>query len=153
VKGFDFSSTKLRMRTERTGCESHLKTLYGGLSAYLTDNDEWPQMSDEEFERDSGPGEESYWEWWIKKLEPYGIVQKEWMCPTDLRERNAGEKQSERDKFEGSYVPTHFESGATAPLSMGRQPWLIERGDFHGDGPLLIMPDGSVEPSPWLSLQ
>ena len=74
------------------------------------------------------------------------------MCPTDLRERNVGEKQSERDKFEGSYIPTHFESGTDAPYRW-RQPWLLERGDFHGEGALMIMPDGSIEPSPWQSLQ
>ena len=62
---FQFSSNKLRARAERTGCESHLKTLYSGFSTYLTDNGEWPQMPDHEFESDSGPGEENYWEWWI----------------------------------------------------------------------------------------
>ena len=149
---FQFSSNKLRARAERTGCESHLKTLYSGFSTYLTDNGEWPQMPDHKFESDSGPGEENYWEWWITTLKEYNIVEKEWMCPTDLRERNVGEKQSERDKFEGSYVPTHFESGTDAPFRW-RQPWLLERGDFHGEGALMIMPDGSIEPSPWQSLQ
>jgi hypothetical protein len=148
---FRFSSDKLRARAERTTCESNLKSLYGGFSTYMLDYGHWPQLPEHDAAIDSGPGEEAYWEFWITTLKPFGIEEKHWMCPTDLRERNRDQKPQDRDKFEGSYTPTEFDAGSETPRKW-RQPWLMERGDFHGDGPLIVFPDGSIEPWPWPAL-
>lgn len=147
--GLVFNWSKVRNKVERATCESNLKTLYSGFSHYLTDYGEWPQIP-EGANIDSGDGEEAYWEFWITtmKQKDYGISEVNWLCPTDRRERAANHKPEEREKFEGSYVPTEFDAGPDSPRAW-RQPWFLERTDFHGDGALMMMPDGSIQPSPW----
>lgn len=147
--GLAFNWSKIRNKIERAGCESNLKTLYAGFSNYLSDYGEWPQMPENE-NFDSGDGEEGFWEFWITtmKHKDYGISDSHWICPTDRRERAANQKPEEREKFEGSYMPTPFDAGPDTPRRW-RQPWFLERGDFHGDGPLMMMPDGAIQPSPW----
>ncbi len=147
--GLAFNWSKIRKKIERRGCESNLKTLYAGFSNYLTDFGEWPQIP-ETMNLDSGDGEEGYWRFWITtmKQKDYGISEVDWICPTDRRERAANMKPEEREEFEGSYTPTEFDSGPDSPRAW-RQPWFLERGDFHGDGALMIMPDGAIVASPW----
>lgn len=147
--GLVFNWSKIRKKVERGGCESNLKTLYAGFSNYLTDYGEWPQIP-EHANLDTGDGEAAYWRFWITtmKQKDYGISEFHWLCPTDRRERAANLKPEEREEFEGSYLPTEFDSGPDSPRAW-RQPWFLERGDFHGDGALMIMPDGSIALSPW----
>jgi prepilin-type N-terminal cleavage/methylation domain-containing protein len=144
-----FNWSKIRNRIERTGCEGNLKTLYAGFSNYLSEYGEWPQIP-ETANLDGGEGEENYWQFWIgvMKQKDYGVSESHWLCPTDRRERAASQKPEERDKFEGSYIPTEFDAGPDSPRAW-RQPWFLERTDFHGDGALMIMPDGSIQPAPW----
>lgn len=147
--GLVFNWSKIKKKVERGGCESNLKTLYAGFSNYLTDYGEWPQIP-EHTNLDTGDGEEAYWRFWITtmKQKDYGISEFHWLCPTDRRERAANQKPEDREEFEGSYIPTEFDSGPDSPRAW-RQPWFLERGDFHGDGALMIMPDGSIVASPW----
>ncbi len=138
----------LRNKMERRSCESNLTSLHIALRVYLTDHSEWPQMTEKEFDADDG-SEEPFWQWWYAKLKPYHIGERQWMCPSDRRERNANLKPEERDVYESSYLPTMFESGATVPYEYMSQPWVIERGEFHSEGNLMIMPDGRIIPSPF----
>ena len=139
---------KIQMKAERTSCESNLKSIYNGLSVYITDTGNWPQFPEEDDKSESGENE--YWEWWHKALAEYDVTEKHWLCPTDARERKASEKDEDRDDYEGSYLPTHFGPGKDTPRTWSTQPWVIERSDFHGEGNLMIMPDGKVEASPWM---
>jgi hypothetical protein len=41
-------------------------------------------------------------------------------------------------------MPTEFDDNAFTPYSWSTQPWLIEVGDFHGDGNYIMYPDGSI---------
>lgn len=147
--GLAFNWSKIKKKIERAGCESNLKTLYAGFGSYLTDYGEWPQVP-ESTNLDTGDGENAYWRFWITtlKTKDYGVSEYHWLCPTDRRERAANQKPEEREEFEGSYVPTEFDSGPDSPRAW-RQPWLLERADFHGDGALMIMPDGAIVPAPW----
>lgn len=145
--GLAFNWSKVRNRVERATCESNLKTLYGAFGSYLAEYSEWPQIPEDK-NIDTGDGENAYWEFWITTMKPYRVVEQDWLCPTDRRERAANQKPDEREKFEGSYVPTEFDSGPSTPTAW-RQPWFLERADFHGDGPLMMMPDGSIQPAPW----
>lgn len=105
-------------------------------------------MTEKEFDADDG-SEEPFWQWWYAKLKPYHIGERQSMCPSDRRERNANLKPEERDVYESSYLPTMFESGATVPYEYMSQPWVIERGEFHSEGNLMIMPDGRVIAHPF----
>lgn len=147
--GLAFNWGKIRNKVERAGCESNLKTLYTGFSIYITDHGEWPQLPERQGQLDAGDGEEGYWQFWITtmKKKDYGISENHWLCPTDRRER-AAQKKEEREKFEGSYTPTEFDAGPDTPRAW-RQPWFLERADYHGDGALMMMPDGSIQVSPW----
>ncbi len=147
--GLVFNWSKIRNKIERRGCENNLKTLYTAFSSYLSDYGEWPQIPEDK-NLDSGDGESAYWEFWITtmKHKDYGISEDQWLCPTDRRERAANHKPEEREDFEASYAPTEFDAGPFTPMDWP-QPWFIERSDFHGDGNLMLMPDGSIQPAPW----
>jgi hypothetical protein len=43
------------------------------------------------------------------------------------------------------YIPTMFTSEPDIANRWATQPWLIERSDAHGQGPLICFPDGSVK--------
>lgn len=144
---FDFSRERVLAKVERRNCEANLRALYQAFGTYITDYGHWPQIPDHVLES----SESNYWKWWMETLpeDKYGINEKHWLCPTDARHRKANMKPEERDEFEGSYGPTHFDDGPRTPWEWPRQPWFIERSDFHGEGMLMMLPDGTIEPSPW----
>ena len=143
--GLSFSWKKILHRAERLGCESNLKSFYSALHTYMKDYGHWPQIPEEKF--DSGSAE-SYHEWWFEVLKEYDIGEERWLCPTDRRERRADQKPEDRDRYESSYGITNFDNGQNTPLQWP-QPWVIEQSNFHGDGALMLMPDGSIQASPW----
>lgn len=121
-------------RAEKLRCLANLKALHIGFDAYILDNNRWPQPPREAV----GFDESEFFEWWVKELEPYGVGQETWLCPTDKVAKE------DRDNFHaGSYIPTLFDSNQYTPYRWN-QPWLIERGDFHGKGAHVLMPDGSI---------
>ncbi|MBP7948143.1 MAG: type II secretion system protein [Verrucomicrobiales bacterium] len=138
IQGF----TKYRAYAQNSNCISRIKNLGAALGAYLTAKETWPQMP----EQNEGMEEEKYFEWWIKELEPWGPAPSDWVCPTELSvwkqdEAKGGEKIPE---YWGSYYPTEFEAGPNIPYKW-KQPWLIERTDYHGMGQNVLMPDFSVQ--------
>ncbi|MGI8604055.1 MAG: type II secretion system protein [Verrucomicrobiales bacterium] len=138
---------KMLHRAERAGCESNLKSLHGALTMYMADYGHWPQVPEEYFE---GIGDEDqYMGWWFQELKPFQITEAQWMCPTDRRERNSSQKREDRGKHESSYGITPFGPGANEPRQFNT-PWVVERADFHGKGPLMIMPEGTVQASPFV---
>jgi prepilin-type N-terminal cleavage/methylation domain-containing protein len=145
VMVLSFSWKKILHRVERLGCESNLKSFHSALNAYMSDYGHWPQMPEEVFEYGSAEGNH---EWWHDILKEYDIGEERWLCPTDRRERNASQKLEDRDRYESSYGITLFDSGPNTPRQWN-QPWIIESANFHGDGNLMLMPDGSIQASPW----
>lgn len=121
---------------QQAACASNMRSIHHGLGLYLQDNkDVWPQ----------GPDimQEKAWEqFWLQALEPLGVAPRTWQCPTIrgmLRSRD-----NEATKVH--YVPTGFDPTPGIARRWPTQPWLIERADAHGQGPLICFPDGSIRP-------
>jgi prepilin-type N-terminal cleavage/methylation domain-containing protein len=136
-----------RKRAQFVTCVSRLRVLHGGFMGHMMDNDMvWPQMPPEVFD---SLNEDKMWEWYIDILRPYGIGKQTWTCPTDVSDN---EEMFSEDKHVGSFIPTLFDERPNTAFLWGNQPWLIERGEMHGkgDGPNIVMPDGSVRQGPAL---
>jgi prepilin-type N-terminal cleavage/methylation domain-containing protein len=135
--------SKYRSYAENVKCLAQMKDIGVALGNYTVTKQTWPQqpVSLENAE------EEQVAEWWIKTMEEWGIAQKTWLCPTDGRYRkdDAARAGVKRADYELSYWPTDFDEGRDTPYRW-KQPWLIERGDFHGSGQNFLMPDGSLVP-------
>lgn len=126
-------SLAVRKKAERVQCGENLKTLHTALSTYLYDNKRWPQVA-------GGDDEEEYWQRWAAVLEPYKLPDKVWMCPTH--------KRVTKDELlqYSSYHPMPFDGiSIHTPHKWKNMPWVMEIGDNHGDGALMVMPDGSIQ--------
>jgi type II secretory pathway pseudopilin PulG len=129
----------LRRKAEKASCAANMKSIFAALATYTTDNRHWPQVPESVL-----ADEEKLSEWWIAALDEYDISEKTWMCPTYRRLSSARAKTG---KSKICYIPTHFDAvSAMTPYKWGNQPWLIEIGDHHGNGVLILRPDGSVTP-------
>jgi prepilin-type N-terminal cleavage/methylation domain-containing protein len=144
-----FNPARLRKKAERIGCESNLKTLHTAFNLYLTEYGEWPQIPDQLADQEDS-NESAYNKFWQDAVKPFGANADHWMCPTDKRERAQSLKKEDRDEYESTYVPTQFSPGDSTPKEWP-QPWLLEKGDFHGEGPLMIMPSGQIVTEPWFN--
>ena len=125
-------------RAGEVRCSSNMRAINIGLRGYLQDHGSvWPQ----------GPSvvEEKLWEaFWLKTLVPYGISDRTWLCPTiEGAFAAGGKKPSDRPKLH--YIPTMFTDEPDMANRWATQPWLIERSDAHGNGPLICFPDGSIK--------
>ncbi|MDG2122417.1 MAG: prepilin-type N-terminal cleavage/methylation domain-containing protein [Verrucomicrobiales bacterium] len=123
-------------------CTSHLRSLRVSLETYMQDKHEWPQPPLE-----IAGDEEKMWEFWIKELTPYDGLQKYWVCPTHVELFMRGRSPQDTPEYMGSFIPTDFDDHESTPYKW-RQPWLIERGNFHGKGAKMLMPDGSIQMLP-----
>jgi len=140
LSGLLFTVAKISIeRAEKPACMANLKNLHMALSAYLADNQKWPQVP-------AGVVLDSPEEgvWWRTTLAPYGMVEKSWTCPT-LR-RTAREKNMEEALKENHYVPSLFDEFPATPFRWPKMPWAMEVGNNHGSGLLIIMMDGSIQP-------
>ena len=116
-------------------CASNMRSIHTALNLYLQDNkDIWPQAPDLEQEKE--------WQaFWLKTLAPYGVGERTWLCPAirSFTRRN-GENAPKIH-----YAPSVFDDKPGIARRWPTQPWLIERADVHGQGPLICFPDGSIE--------
>jgi prepilin-type N-terminal cleavage/methylation domain-containing protein len=134
---------QIRARTERMNCTGNLRNLYAGLQSYLVQNDHWPQCPHR-------LRQDAFDEWWIEELEKVKIPEKTWHCPTLTREQKSSSYleatggQTKTKKKHIHYLPTPFDEHPATPRRWPTQPWLIEIYNGHGDGALMIFPDGSV---------
>ena len=128
----------LRRRAESAACMANMKTIFTGLATYTGDFKTWPQPPE-----DALGEEEGFWKFWFGVLEPYDVGEKTWICPTYARLSSEMDEEFRK----GTYLPTLFEPhNPRIPYNMNNQPWLMEIGDHHGRGPLVIYPDGSIRP-------
>lgn len=133
-------SSSFKKRAKKVKCISHMRTLHTSFVGHLTDKGHWPQMD----EREENWNESKFFKFWITSLEPYGAAADTWLCPSD--ELFLEFRETNKDSYFGSYAPTPFDEAPGTPFRWN-QPWLIERGDFHGKGSHILMPDGSVSDS------
>lgn len=127
-------------KAKKAKCISNLRTLHSGLSGYYAEHGHWPQMEEGRVDFT----EDEFFRFWVEATEPYGLSQETWLCPMD--QSFAGLPKEERGKFRGSYVVTRFDKKPPTPFRWN-QPWAMERGDLHGQGAHILMPDGSVQDS------
>jgi type II secretory pathway pseudopilin PulG len=121
---------------DRAKCTTNLRVLYIGLDSYLKNVGNWPQQPH------FGQNEETeYGQWWIDKLKPYDVSEAAWKCPGITR---LGSITKDGGSPLISYSPTMFDSNPITPLKWSNMPWLVEIGNIHGNGALMIFPDGSV---------
>jgi len=116
-------------------CASRMRSLHSGLSLYMQDHKMiWPQGPE--------PRQAGWANFWITALAPYGIQEKTWTCPV-IGKWTQGSNDPELSLH---YVPTMFDATPNVANQWTRMPWLIEIGDAHGKGPLMLFPDRSVKP-------
>ena len=130
-------------KAQRLKCAENIKSLGLGLSSYLEDHRQWPQIASSPSA--SGPAAASpEAARWIQVLSPYGISERNWRCPTIesqvRQQRNPKALEAKRI----DYTPTTFPADPAAPRQWPRHPWLVERGAPHGTGPLILLGDGSL---------
>ena len=68
-----------------------------------------------------------------------------WICPSD-RSQERVLTQAENTDRKGSYAISPFDDKPQTPFRWN-QPWALERGNLHGKGAHMLMPDGSVHDS------
>ena len=131
-------------RMDRAKCTANLRGLHVGTEFYLQDHKQWPQIDP----RLSGkPDSDEYARQWMAALEPYKLAKESWHCPTVQKSMIAGKTVDKNKKplERIDYFCTTFDSKEVTPHRWAGQPWFIERGSVHGDGNLMIFPDGSVK--------
>jgi hypothetical protein len=128
--------TKLPGAADRVRCTQNLKNLYVGLSSYLDEKGHWPNQPPLTYDQ-----QKQYEDFWINALTPYGITETVWQCPGITR---LGKIQADGKKMRMHYSPTMFDQKPTTPRKWPNMPWVVEIGNAHGHGPLMILPDGSV---------
>lgn len=126
---------KVVAAAQQAVCASHMRTIRLGLGDYLNDHGMvWPQGP--------LPQEKGWATFWIRTLEPYHVSADTWKCPTIL----AKLKNEHPEGFDLHYSPTAFDATKNVAYKWTTQPWLIEAANAHGNGPLILFPDGSIKP-------
>lgn len=119
-------------------CMANMRAITVGLHGHLQDHaNVWPQGP--------SPAQREQWEsFWLNALEPYDVTAKTWQCPTfEGQLASAGMPREERPKI--YYTPTMFPDTPGIATRWATHPWLIERGNAHGQGALICFPDGSIK--------
>lgn len=138
VSALLFESFKsLQDRAQRTQCATNLRNLYVALDADTRDQGHWPQCPLE-------IGNPGFDRWWLKELSHYNLSRASWECPTYQRLKEHGDEEKKEDQTI-DYVPCQFDDNPRTPYKWPTQPWAVEVGDFHGDGALILFPDGSIK--------
>jgi hypothetical protein len=130
-------SFHLLERFESAACMNNMRNLIPPLSAYVQERGHWPQETPAAREND-----DAHEDFWIAELEPFGLVEKNWQCPT-LRRKVTSKSKDGRPRLH--YSPTLFDNKSGTPFRWATQPWFIEIGNMHGKGAFICFPDGSIK--------
>jgi prepilin-type N-terminal cleavage/methylation domain-containing protein len=125
-------------RFERAVCMNNLRNLHAVFSAYSVEG--WPQLPS-----DVALGSMKEQKWWVEKTrDDHGLSINTWQCPTIRREmKNLPEE--ERPLIH--YLPTPFSPEPNRANKNPRMPWLIEIGNAHGEGNLMLLQSGVIKGS------
>ncbi len=136
--------SNFQAKAQRLKCGENLKSIGLGISAYLADHQKWPQIAAEASRTEASRSDSPEAVQWINILNPYGIPEANWRCPTiESQIRGSGNKNALTTK-RIDYAPTSFSSDPDAPRKWPKHPWLVERGAPHGTGPWILLSDGSL---------
>ncbi len=125
-------------RAQRTSCMSNLKGLHTAANLYLQEHRMWPQVGTK------GVDPKTVATNWISTLQPYGLNQINWICPTQQSVLQNPDL-SDPDNIRIDYMGTPFDRNPMTPTRWATQPWFMESGDVHGNGNLVIFPDGHIQ--------
>jgi type II secretory pathway pseudopilin PulG len=118
-------------KAQEVRCMANMRSITFALRSYMQDHrNVWPQGPSP----DAGPAWEDFW---LRILQPYGITDKTWQCPAVA--------SAEPDAPRVHYTPTLFPAVPGIAERWSTHPWLIERGQGHGQGALICFPDGSIK--------
>ena len=129
----------MRNRADVAACSTNLKSLYAAGASYVQDNGYWPQISTDTIK----VGDTQYPKAWIAAFQPYGMAQKNWICPTVQRDLHNPDLTL-KDNVRIDYTPTPFDNLPNTPFKWAHQPWFIERGSVHPGGNQLIWSNGQI---------
>lgn len=122
-------------------CMENMRSLHVSLNSYVQDKGHWPQVPPE-IDVNSASDDSAYEDWWLEELKDFGGTPEVWQCPIIKRTVSSKDPKG-RPKIH--YTPTPFDSKPMTPYRWSTQPWLVEIGNIHGNGALLIFPDGSIK--------
>ena len=125
-------------RAERTGCTANLRSLHVAADLYIQEHRTWPQI------KVSGSTEDDTARAWISALRPYGLEPISWACPTSQK-KLGNPDLNDPANVRIDYLATPFQPGQQIPFKWANQPWFVERSNEHGNGNLIVFPDGHVE--------
>jgi type II secretory pathway pseudopilin PulG len=129
----------IRARAQRIQCTVNLRSLYVAAELYVQQNGGWPQIAVGE----SDDNDKDYATAWIAALKPFGVSEKNWICPT-IQERLKAPNYLQPEDVRIDYAATPFDDKPMTPHQWPTHPWFIEEGDLHGHGNLIIFTDGSA---------
>ena len=128
----------LQARAQKAKCLGNLRSLHVAANLYVQDNQHWPQISG------NGTQDATVAKAWIAALNPYGLSQVNWVCPT-IQQALRSPDLSQPDNVRVDYMAMPFGTKPRSPFQHPRQPWFIEAGDVHGNGQEVVFPDGHIE--------
>lgn len=130
----------IRARMEKVHCMQNLRTLYFGTNSYVQQNGSWPQIDAKLL----ATQKTEYAKRWISALQPFGLDQRAWICPTTQKLLGSPDlTKPENTRLD--YIPMPFDTKAMSPYLWPKQPWFIERSTVHGNGNLIMFTNGSVQ--------
>ena len=130
--------TQVQRRAEKAKCMANLRSLHVATNSYIQDHHMWPQIAVTQ-------GDDSLLATaWIEALKPYGLAQINWVCPTIQKSLQNPDLNDPRN-VRVDYTAFPYGRNQQDPFRYSTQPWFIERADVHGNGNLLVFPDGHVE--------
>lgn len=127
--------TSLQGKAERASCVNNLRGLYAATASYVDEQGQWPQISTKDVQN------LEYAKAWIAALSRYGIGPTNWICKS-VQFALHGQDYMKYPRVD--YIAMPFGPGARDAYRWANQPWFVERGDMHGDGNLMIFPNGQV---------
>ena len=124
----------VQRRTDKAACLANLRSLHTAANLYLQEHHMWPQVKSE------GVEPEDFATTWVATLKPYGLSEINWVCPTIQRELQNPDL-TVHDNARIDYRAMPFDTNPQTPFRWS-MPWFVESGDMHGNGNLMIFPDG-----------
>ena len=129
---------QLQVHFARTRCISNLRSLHVAANLFVQDHHAWPQI------KNAGVTRSVVATSWIAHLQPYGLDQINWICPT-IQQQLGNPDLSNPANVRIDYTATPFDTNPQTPFKWAKQPWFVENGNVHGNGNLLVFPDGHVQ--------
>lgn len=129
----------IRGRLDRSRCMANLRNLHVAAALYVQERRQWPQII-----APGASGSPEVAARWVDALRPYGLDQMTWVCPTVQRLMQSPDLTKDENR-RIDYVATPFDANPMTPFRWSTQPWFIEKGNMHGNGNLIIFPDGHIQ--------